>query len=74
MTVMDDVVATLARIAPHAICDDCLAAAVGIAPRQHANHKTRALETRPGFDRRVDVCSRCGRTKKVIRATGRGGA
>jgi len=67
MTVLEDVANHVKRIAPRAICDDCLATAVEITPRQHANRKTNILKDEPGFDRRVDVCSTCGGTKKVIR-------
>lgn len=68
MTVIERVRGYLASIQPGAACDDCIAEAVGIAPRQHANHKTRELEKTSGFDRRVGECVVCKRTdKKVIR-------
>ena len=68
MTVLEDVADYLKKVAPPAVCDDRLANDVKITPRQHANRKTNILKDEAGFDRRVDVCSECGRTKKVIRS------
>ena len=67
MTVLDRVREFIAALAPEAACDDCIAARVGITPRQHANHKTRELAKTRAFERRDGVCSFCKSTKKVIR-------
>lgn len=67
MTVLERVKALLTRVAPNAVCDDCIAREIGITPRQHANHKTRELERSREFDRGVGQCSMCKHTKKVIR-------
>jgi hypothetical protein len=67
MTVTDEVSALITRLAGAAICDDCIANTLGLSVRQHANHKTRELAGRNGFERRLDPCSICGTTKKVIR-------
>jgi hypothetical protein len=67
MTVADRVRALIERLAPEPICDDCIADKLELSVRQHANHKTRELAGSDGFERRVDACSLCGATKKVIR-------
>jgi len=67
MTVLDRVREFVVRRSPAAVCDDCIATQLGLSVRQHANHKTRELGVRPGFDRRLDVCSVCGSQKQVIR-------
>lgn len=67
MTVRDDVEKLVVRLSPAAICDDCITEKLGLTVRQHANHKTRELVGRNGFQRHKDVCSLCGETKLVIR-------
>ena len=67
MTVLEDVEELVMGIVPAAICDDCIATKLHLTVRQHANHKTRELAEFTGFDRRKDICSRCGAVKMVIR-------
>jgi hypothetical protein len=67
MTVLDDVRRLIERLAPHPVCDDCIAERLGLSARQHANHKTRELAGTPGFERRIEACSLCNSTKTVIR-------
>ena len=67
MTVLEQVSDYVARQSPAAICDDCIAKALRLTVRQHANHKTRELASKPRFDRRTGSCAVCGSTKKVIR-------
>ncbi len=67
MTVLEQVRDLIVRQAPAALCDDCITEKLHLSIRQHANHKTRELSDAFGFDRRTDVCSSCGSTKKVIR-------
>jgi len=67
MTVLEQVRKLIERLAPDPICDDCIAERLGLSVRQHANHKTRELAGAHGFERKVDACSLCGATKKVIR-------
>lgn len=69
MTVLDDVGSFIARLAPEAVCDDCIGDRLGLSVRQQANHKTRELAGSGGFERRKGVCSLCGAEKKVIRRT-----
>jgi len=52
-----------------AACDDCISERLGLAVRQHANHKTRELTGEPGFKRELDECGLCGTRKLVIRRT-----
>jgi hypothetical protein len=66
MTVQDDVAALVMRLAPHGICDDCIADKLGLSVRQHANHKTRELANKNGFIRQTDLCSVCSQSKLVI--------
>lgn len=67
MTVLDDVRRFIARLAPGAVCDDCIAERLGLSLRQHANHKTRELAGSGGFERHKGACSLCGADKLVIR-------
>lgn len=67
MTVLEDVSNLIEKIRPDAICDDCIADKLRLSVRQHANHKTRELDASHSFDRRKDICSVCGASKKVIR-------
>lgn len=67
MTVLEQVEDYIARKSPEAVCDDRIAAALGLSVRQHANYKTRGLALVPRFERAPGVCSVCGAAKKVIR-------
>jgi hypothetical protein len=67
MTVLDDVAKFVSRLAPEAVCDDCIADKLQLSVRQHANHKTRELAGSDGFERQKAECSLCGATKLVIR-------
>jgi hypothetical protein len=66
MTVLADVRSLIQRLAPEAICDDCIADRLNLSVRQHANHKTRELAGAQGFRRRKDICALCGGEKLVI--------
>ena len=65
-TVLDRVRAFVSRLAPEAVCDDCIAERLGLSVRQHANHKTRELAGTQGFVRAKGPCSLCGEDKLVI--------
>ena len=69
MTVLDDVAAFVARLAPEPVCDDCIAERLSLSVRQHANHKSRELAGSGGYERRKAPCSLCGGEKLVIRKT-----
>ena len=69
MTVLADVRSFIGRLAPDAVCDDCIADRLNLSVRQHANHKTRELAGSGGFERRKAPCSLCGAEKLVIRRT-----
>ena len=66
MTVLEDVREFIVGRSPNAVCDDCIADALGLSVRQHANHKTRELASAFGFTRHADECTMCTTTKKVI--------
>ena len=66
MTILNQVERLVLRLAPEAVCDDCIAERLGLSVRQHANHKTRELAGSNGFVRSKQVCSLCGATKLVI--------
>lgn len=68
MTVLEDVAHLIARAAPNAICDDCIADKLHLTVRQHANHKTRELAGKSGYLREKGKCHYCGSNKKVIKA------
>ena len=72
MTVEEDVHNYLTKIAPKAVCDDCLTRRLPLSVRQHANHKTRELANEPGFRRGDGHCDFCHDVKRVIRWAGRG--
>jgi len=67
MSVIEQVEKLIARLAPDAICDDCIADKLDLSVRQHVSQKTRELAGSHGFVRAKDVCSICGATKLVIR-------
>ena len=67
MTVRDDVAELVRGMAPHAICDDCIADKLGLSVRQHANHKTRELAQSRNYHREKDLCHACKMAKLVIR-------
>jgi hypothetical protein len=67
MTVLDDVRSFIARLAPEAVCDDCIAERLELSVRQHANHKTRELAGSGGFERRKGMYGLCRSEKLVIR-------
>jgi hypothetical protein len=71
MTVLDQVRALIERLSPEPVCDDCITERLDLSVRQHANIKTRELAGQGGFERRLDSCSLCGATKKVIRRAAR---
>lgn len=65
MTVLDQVRKLIERLAPEAICDDCIAERLGLSVRQHANHAARELAGSDGFERGKDDCAICGENKLV---------
>jgi hypothetical protein len=67
MTVRDDVADLVRQMAPHSICDDCIADKLRLSVRQHANHKSRELARSREFHREKDLCGSCGLLKLVIR-------
>lgn len=66
MTVLNEVRDLIIRIAPDGMCDDCIAVAAKITPRQHANHKTRELAASPKFRREKGPCLGCEKDNKLV--------
>ncbi|WP_275789897.1 hypothetical protein [Pararhizobium gei] len=66
MTVKEQVSKLIKSKSPDATCDDCIADALKLSVRQHANHKTIELGNAFGFYRKTGICSMCKNTKKVI--------
>jgi len=71
VTILEQVRKLVERLAPDPICDDCITEKLGLIVRQHANHKTRELAGRDGFERARESCAICGSEKMVIRQRAR---
>jgi len=54
--------------APAALCDDCLASAAKVHPRQQVNIIARSLGLTRDFQRRDGICATCGDEKLVTRS------
>jgi|GEM_PF-5704929 len=67
MAVFDRVEAVVKSVAPERLCDECLAGEAGLSLRQQANQHARRLAARPGFERRLGRCAKCGTGKQVTR-------
>jgi hypothetical protein len=66
MTVLDQVHRFIERLSPEPVCDECIVAWLPLNAREHASQTTHELAGTAGFERRMDTCSLCGETKKVI--------
>jgi len=60
-------VAQFLRAHPGYLCDECLAARLEL-PRRQVTMATLGLRQVVGFETVEDVCSACGRRRRVIRA------
>ena len=67
MSVLEDVRDLVARLAPAAVCDDCVTSTLALAARQHASRSVRELAGADGFERQRGPCSLCGAEKLVVR-------
>lgn len=70
MTIAERVADFLRLHRGHRLCDDCIAATMGLARRQQSFSATSALGATPVFVRDQDECSECGKTKTTTRAVG----
>lgn len=70
-SVLDRVRSLVERLAPAAICDECIAERLELSGRQQASGRTRELAGTFGFERQIGECALCGDTKKVIRGKAR---
>lgn len=66
---MDRVEALVRRLAPEAVCDDCIVERLTLAAAHQATQRTRELAGSNAYERRSDLCTICGKTKLVIRRT-----
>ncbi|PZU10733.1 MAG: hypothetical protein DI605_03565 [Sphingomonas sp.] len=64
---MDRVEALIHRLAPAAICDDCIVERLGLAALHQASLRTRELAGTRAYERSEEPCSLCGEPKSVIR-------
>ena len=67
MLVAERVNAYITRMRPNAVCDPCIADALGLGQQAHASQLTAALGTTSDFIRETARCSICGTKRKVIR-------
>jgi len=69
----DQVRRMIERLAPEAICDDCVADKLELADGQGVAQACRELAGQDGFERARGRCSICGVSKRVARKRPRGG-
>jgi hypothetical protein len=62
--------AFIGRLAPEAVCDDCIALRLELADLD-ASYASRELAGSAGFERRKGECSLCGTAKEVTRLKSR---
>lgn len=64
---MDRVEALISRLAPAAICDDCIVERLGLAALHQASLRTRELAGTRTYERGEEPSSLCGEPKSAIR-------
>jgi hypothetical protein len=64
---LDKVRRHIARLGPAAICDDCLAQAIGLSTRNDARKLARELLGTNGFERSNGKCCMCNAAKATTR-------
>src|SRR3546814_18587683 len=67
---VDRVEALIGRLAPAAICDECIVDKLGLKALHQASHRTRELAGTTGYESSRDECAICGEPKTIIRPTG----
>jgi hypothetical protein len=67
MPIRREVSEFLKQRAPHAVCDDCIARALGLSWRNQASTCSRELASKPRFHRESDRCTVCQADKLVTR-------
>lgn len=65
--VADRVEALIGRLAPAAICDECIVERLSLSALHQASQRTRELAGMRGYERCDDECAICGEAKPVIR-------
>lgn len=64
---MDRVEAFVHRLAPAAICDDCIVERLSLGALHQASLRTRELAGSHAYERCQGTCALCGESKDVIR-------
>lgn len=65
--VVDRVEALIGRLAPAAICDECIVERLALSALHQASQRTRELAGMRGYERCEEDCAICGEAKPVIR-------
>ena len=68
---IDRVEALIRRLAPAAICDQCIADRLNLAARHQVTHRTRELAGLASFECATGPCSLCDTSTTAIRFIGR---
>lgn len=55
------------RLAPAAICDDCIVERLALNAPHQASQRTHELAGQRGYERSEENCAICGAAKSVIR-------
>jgi hypothetical protein len=63
-----DIDALLQERLPAALCDKCIALALGLSDAHQAELRTERLAEIPGYQRTMGRCSACGKRRMVILA------
>jgi hypothetical protein len=64
---MDQVQALIIRLAPEAVCDDCITEKLALVGAHQARARTIELAAMKRFERSTRVCSLCCETRSTIR-------
>ena len=64
---MDKVEALIVRLAPDAICDDCIMEKLALADAHEARARAIELAGMMRFERSIRACSLCGVSRSTIR-------
>jgi hypothetical protein len=57
----------IGRLAPAAICDECIVERLALTALHQASQRTRELAGTRGYERSDEDCALCGEAKQVIR-------
>jgi len=69
MLIAEKINSLITRMRPKTICNKCINDKLGLTQQAHSAQNTAALGTTSDFTREKSLCSVCGATKTVIRAS-----